>query len=110
MSHPELWREMLAASDEAIRGEAPGPRADALITEAHLEAVRRYLFPEGKPAQPWNMAKLHLWKRLTVALTDAQLFLAECDEQSQGDGADGMIHQSDGEAEAPPAKQSEDFQ
>jgi hypothetical protein len=103
VSTPELWREMLAASDEAIQGEPPGPRADALIAAAHMEAVRQYLFPAGPPPQPWNMAEYQVWKRLTVALDDAQLFLAECDKQSQEDGADGMIHQSDGEAEAPPA-------
>jgi hypothetical protein len=110
VSTPELWRQMLAASDQAIRGEAPGPRADALIAEAHMEAVRQYLFPEGQPAQPWNMAEYQVWKRLAVALADAQLFLAECDKQSQEDSADGMIHQSDGEAEAPPATSPEDFQ
>ena len=110
MSTPELWREMLAASDEAIQGEAPGPRADALIAEAHMEAVRRYLFPGGPPAQPWNTAEFAIWRRLTVAIADVPLFLAECDEQSQEDAADGMIHQSDGEADAPPATSPEVFQ
>jgi hypothetical protein len=110
VSTPELWREMLAASDEAIRGEAPGPRADALIAEAHMEAVRRYLFPEGQPAQPWNMAEFAIWRRLTVAIADVPLFLAECDKHPQEDSPGTTIQEPDGEAEAPPATSPEDFQ
>lgn len=110
MSTLELWREMLSASDAAIKGEPPGARADALIAQAHMEVLQRYLCPDGPPTRPCETAEFHTWMRFGKALADVQLFLAECDEHPQEDAPVAMLQEPDGEADAPPATSHEDFQ
>lgn len=98
----ELWRRMIAASDEAIRDEPPGLRADALIAHAHLQTVMEHLFPDGAPPGPWAVAEYQIWRRLNDHIHTALAFIASCDSQPIELGACPMITSADGEAKAPP--------
>lgn len=98
-----LWRAMFAASDAALEaaGDLEAHQIDPLIAAAQLEAVRDWLFPDGRPPQPWSVAEFSIWSRLGEAIGEARQ-MTICDNTSTTAPLPGHDDGIGGEASAPP--------
>ena len=60
----QIWRDAEDAALEGIEANGLG-QVDAICDAARIEALRDWLFPDGKPPQPWAVAEYEIWQRLT---------------------------------------------
>lgn len=65
-----LWQIWRQAEDAALEGveDVYLEQVDAICDAARIEAVRDWLFPGGKPPQPWAVAEYQIWQRLTAEI------------------------------------------
>ena len=79
MTTPEpLWQQMRRNEDEAFNTLEDIEEADRLSRRASILTVRDWLFPDGRPSQPWSMTEYDIWRRLTE---QADLAIISDDEE-----------------------------
>ena len=91
MTQP-LYLQMMAAEAIAMKGINDIEEADLAMRRADILAVRFFLFPNGKPPQPWRIAEYGFWQQLTREAEIVEEALARC-----------TVTNGEGEAEASPA-------
>lgn len=74
MTNIQLWRMMLAASDQVLDDALmeAGETADRRLCEAHLRVIRDRLFPNGAPPGPWAIAEWNFWQQLQSDINECQ--------------------------------------
>jgi len=82
---------MMAAEAIAMKGINDIEEADLSMRMASILVVRSFLFPEGKPSQPWKIAEYGIWQTLTREAEIVSEALARC-----------TVTNGEGEAEASP--------
>jgi hypothetical protein len=87
-----LYLQIMAAEAIAIKGVTDFEEADLAMRRASILAVRDFLFPSGKPPQPWGIAEYGFWQQITREVEIVSEALARC-----------TVTNGEGEAEASPA-------
>ena len=79
MTTPEpLWQQMRRNEDAALNSSEDIKEADRLSRRASILTVRDWLFPNGKPPQPWSVAECDILCRLTE---QAELAIVSNDDE-----------------------------
>ena len=89
MTTPEsLWQQMRRNEDAAFNTLEDIKEADRLSRRASILTVRDWLFPDGKPPQPWSVAECDIWYRLTEQAELALAIVSNDDEKDSQSPSD----------------------
>lgn len=78
----DLSSYMQRSEDIALEnaGELTMAQIDRIRAKARILAARDWLFPGGKPPQPWSIAEYQIWQRLTAEADKIIITQGETDD------------------------------